>query len=429
MSRGELSAQAPLYNWDTAMRSRGLADVDTVLVVQPSAITEGIHILAESPLSVIKDYWAFQLLNAYAPDLSSDFLAAHFDFHSTTLLGVTQRPSRSTRGIRFLGEAMGDALGQLYVTRYFSEESREQAKRLVSAILAAFRARLACTLWMDEPTRAAAVEKLANVELRVAYPDRWTDYSGVTIHADRHVENRIALARLGWEQELARLNGPVDRSRWAYPPHVVSAYYDAQVNQITMLAGMLQAPFFDVDADAAVNFGAIGAIIGHELSHAFDSSGRLFDARGVLRDWWTPESDREFRKREARLIAQYNSYEALHDVRVDGRLTVSENIADLGGLEVAYTAYQRHLKSCCGGNADVRDGLTGEQRFFLAWAQMWRGKTRPDALRNQLLTNEHSPYEFRVNGVVRNVDAWYEAFGVGPDDELYLGPKERVRIW
>lgn len=429
MSVEDLQALAPEIAWTEALGLRGLADVDTILVVQPSAIRNGAKLIADTPLPVLKDYLAFHLLNQFAGDLSTDFDNAHYGFHETTLRGRTDKPARWTRGINLLNATMGVGLGQLYVDQYFPETSKRAVADLTDIIIEAFRTRIDSNAWMDDPTRREALAKLDLIEPRIAYPDQWVDYALLKTDPKSHLENKRALMAFEWEQELARLGGPVDRERWVYPPQTVSAYYDAQVNQITLLAGILQPPFFDPAADPAVNFGGIGAIIGHELGHGFDSTGRMFDGTGVLRDWWSEEADSAFRVREKKLIEQYNRYEPLAGLSINGTLTISENIGDLGGLEIAHTAYRQYLEACCDGKAPVIDGLTGDQRFFLAWAQIWRGKSSEDALRNQLLTNEHSPFKYRINGVVRNIDAWYDAFDVAPGDALYLPPEGRVKIW
>ncbi|MEO1240962.1 MAG: M13 family metallopeptidase [Pseudomonadota bacterium] len=429
MSLEELQALAPDIDWAFALDRRGLADVKTILVVQPSAIRSGTELMANAPLPILKDYLAFHLLNQFAGDLTTAFDDARHAFHDKTLQGRAEKQPRWSRGIALLSETMGVGLGQLYIESWFPKSSKCVVAGLTDKVIDAFRTRLKSNAWMDEKTRQEALDKLDSVEPRIAYPDNWTDYTSLETNPKNHLENRRTLMAFDWEQDLARLGGPVDRKRWAYPPQTVSAYYDAQVNKITLLAGILQPPFFDPAADAAVNYGGIGAIIGHELGHGFDSTGRMFDGDGVLRDWWTDDADEAFRQREAILIKQYGAYEPIDGVYIDGALTISENIGDLGGLEIAYTAYRQHLDACCDGETPVIDGLTGDQRFFLSWAQIWRGKSGDDALRNQLLTNEHSPFKYRINGVVRNIDAWYEAFDVQPGDALYLPPSARVKIW
>ncbi|HNS86053.1 MAG TPA: M13 family metallopeptidase, partial [Parvularculaceae bacterium] len=261
------------------------------------------------------------------------------------------------------------------------------------------------------------------------YPTKYTDFSSLEISSDDLFENALALSDFAWRDQIANLGKPVDRERWGYPPQTVNASYNPLLNQITFPAGILQPPFFDPAADAAVNYGAIGAVIGHEIGHGFDDQGREFDEKGRIRNWWTDASSEAFKERTAKLGAQYDAYEPVPGAFISGELTMGENIGDLGGLQMAYAAYHRHLEATSGGEAPVIDGLTGDQRFFLAWAQVWQGKYREDELLQRLETDPHSPPYFRINGPVRNLDAWYEAFGVTPEDDLYLPPEERVRIW
>ena len=279
---------------------------------------------------------------------------------------------------------------------------------------------------MDDPTRAEALKKLANFEPRVGYPNKWRDYSAMQIGKTKLFENIFAARQFEWNRQVARLGGPVDREEWGMNAQTVNAYYNPLMNQITFPAGILQPPFFDANADPAVNYGAIGGVIGHEIGHGFDDQGSAFDANGVQRDWWTADTKAKFLTKTAALNAQYDKYCPLPDACISGALTTGENIGDLGGLIMAYTAYKQSLG---GKEAPVLDGLTGDQRFFMAWAQVWRAMSREDNTRNQLATDPHSPPEFRVNGVVPNIDEWYTAFNIQPTDKMYIPPEKRVRIW
>jgi endothelin-converting enzyme/putative endopeptidase len=314
----------------------------------------------------------------------------------------------------------------VYVERHFPADYKTQMDQLVANLVAAMRERLEQNDWMDEATRAQALTKLATFEPRIGYPSKWIDYGTLEIRPGELVQNMRAMREFGWKLQVDRLAGPVDRELWEMSPQTVNAYYNPLLNQITFPAAILQPPFFDPHADPAVNYGAIGAVIGHEIGHGFDDQGRRFDEQGRIRDWWTADADARFSERSTRLGAQYDTYEPVPGMHVNGQLTMGENIGDLGGVQMAYAAYRRHLGA---NEAPVLDGMTGDQRFFLAWAQAWRTLTREDRLRALLVTDPHSPPEYRVNGVVRNVDAWYTAFGVTPQNALYLPPEERVRIW
>lgn len=332
MSLPELSALAPGFDWAAGLSARGLETIDTVMVVQPSAIADSVSLLNATPLAVVKDYLVFHLINCFAEDLSPPFRDAHFAFYEQTLRGTAQPEAKQTKALAFLSRWMGEPLGQLYVQDYFPAKTKAMVETLTHDVIAAFTDRLHTNSWMDTATRAEALDKLRLVEPRIGYPETWNTYASVSVDPKLHVENRMALATFEWQQDLERLaGGGVDRKRWVYPPQSIDAYYDSQVNQITLLAGMLQPPVFNVTADPAVNYGAIGAIIGHELGHGFDSTGRMFDGHGVLRDWWTDAADARYRERERALIDQYSGYEALPGTHIDGALTISENIGDLGG--------------------------------------------------------------------------------------------------
>ncbi|MBI1392165.1 MAG: M13 family peptidase [Alphaproteobacteria bacterium] len=429
MSPDELAATAPDFDWSTILGALQLDGVDTFVVAQPSAIEGAGKLLAETPLDTIKDYLAFHFINAHATHLSTSFDDASFAFFDKTLRGAQEKRDRWKRGVVMINDGLGEAVGQIYVERHFPPENKAQMEKLVANLTAALEERLKANDWMDDATREQALLKLSTFEPKIGYTEKWTDFGRLNIAKGDLLGASLSIADFEWAEDINRLAGPVDRKIWPYPPQTVNASYNALLNQITFPAGILQPPFFDPYADAAVNYGAIGAVIGHEIGHGFDDQGRRFDESGRIRDWWTEEANARFQARADALGAQYASYEPVEGLNIDPRLTMGENIGDLGGLQMAYAAYHRYLDECCGGEAPVINGLTGDQRFFLGWAQVWRAKAREDELRRRLVTDPHSPPEYRVNGVVRNLDAWYEAFDVTEDDALYLPPDERVRIW
>ena len=429
MSADQLKATAPEFDWDVVLAESGLTSVETFLVAQPSAIDKAGELFAATPLDTIKDYLAFHLINTNVNRLSAPFDDASFAFFGKTLRGTEEQRERWKRGVQIVNGGIGEAVGQVYVDRHFPPEYKTQMETLVGNLVAAFEERLQQNEWMDDETRQQALLKLSTFEPRIGFTEKWTDYAPLEIKPGKLLENTFAVREFQWNEQLKRLGGPVDRDIWPYPPQTVNASYNPLLNQITFPAGILQPPFFDPYADAAVNYGAIGAVIGHEIGHGFDDQGRRFDEKGRIRDWWTETANTAFQKKADVLGAQYNSYEPLEGEFINGRLTMGENIGDLGGLQMAHAAYQRHLNACCNGEAEIIDGLTGDQRFFLGWAQVWRAKAREDEIRRRLLTDPHSPPEYRINGVVRNLDAWYDAFGVTEGDALYLAPEDRVRIW
>ncbi len=429
MSQDELKATAPDFNWDIVLEESGLSAVETFVVAQPSAIKAAGELFAETPLNVVKDYLAFHLINNNASRLSSAFDEASFEFFGKTLRGTEEQRERWKRGVQIVNGGIGEAVGQIYVDRHFPADYKAQMQTLVDNLVAAFEERLRNNEWMDDETRAQALLKLSTFEPRIGFTEKWIDYAPLEIKPGALIENTFAVREFQWNEQLKRLDGPVDRDLWPYPPQTVNASYSPLLNQITFPAGILQPPFFDPNADAAVNYGAIGAVIGHEIGHGFDDQGRRFDEKGRIRDWWTEAANERFQAKADVLGAQYDAYEPVEGLNINGTLTMGENIGDLGGLQMGHAAYQRHLDACCAGEAPVIDGLTGDQRFFLGWAQVWRAKAREDETRRRLVTDPHSPPKYRVNGVVRNLDAWYDAFGVTEDDDLYLAPADRVRIW
>ena len=429
MTLEQMDALAPALNLSAGMASMGLAEVPTFLVAQPSAIEGAATILTETPIELWQDYMIFHTINNNTARLPLAFDEASFDFFGRTLNGTPDQRPRDLRGVNLVGGQLGEVVGQVYVERHFPPSSKTDMEELVSNLTTAFEGRLNDLEWMDDETRANALRKLSTFEPRIGYPDNWRDYSALEVRADDLFGNMIRLAEFNWNDQVEDLMGPVDRTQWPYPPQTVNASYNPLMNQITFPAGILQAPFFDPNADAAINYGAIGAVIGHEIGHGFDDQGRRFDYDGSVNDWWSGETNARFEERAGRLGAQYDGYSPVEGMFVNGTFTMGENIGDLGGLQMAYTAYRNYVDENHGGEAPIIDGFTGDQRFFLAWAQVWRRLYREDNLISRLSTDPHSPSQYRTNGVVRNLDEWYEAFNVGADHALYLPPEERVKIW
>jgi endothelin-converting enzyme/putative endopeptidase len=426
MTPAQLAQLAPQFNWPLLLRTMRLDSLPMIVVRQTSAIQKEGELFAEVPVDTWKDWMAFHFIRGNANFLPRAFDEANFNFYSRTLGGVQQQRDRWKRGLGVVNGALGESVGQLYVQRHFPASSKAQMDELVRNLRTAFAERLRQNSWMDEATRREALAKLEAFDPRVGYPEKWIDYSAIRVDRADLLGNMLRAAEFQYNLQLSRLPNPVDRSLWAMTPQTINAYYSPLSNQITFPAAILQPPFFDPNADPAVNYGAIGAIIGHEIGHGFDDQGSRFDAQGRLREWWTPQARARFTELTQKLGAQYATYAAAGQ-KLNPQLTMGENIGDLGGLEMAYAAYRRHVAQH--GEPPVIEGLTGDQRFFLAFAQAWRRQDREDTLRQQVLTDPHSPAQFRVNGVVRNMDAWYRAFNIQPGDPLYLPPEERVRIW
>jgi putative endopeptidase len=425
-TREELNKLAPDFPWHAQLAAGGV-DTQAQYVVRELDAVEGIgKLFKQTPVARWRSYMTYHLLEHSADTLPKAFDDERFGFYGRTLNGQPQQRERWKRAVDALDEGLGEATGQLYVAKYFPPESKAKMLALVENLRAAYAERVKHLPWMTEPTKKAAMEKLATFRPKIGYPDKWRDYSALEIRSGDAFGNSVRAAVFDWQRDVNRLNQPTDRDEWGMTPQTVNAYYNPTFNEIVFPAAILQPPYFDPNADAAVNYGAIGGVIGHEMGHGFDDQGAKSDARGVLRTWWAPEDTEAFKKLVDRLAHQYDGYTALPGLNVNGRLTLGENIGDLGGLTVAYEAYHISLQ---GQPSPVLDGLSGDQRFFLSWAQAWRNLIRDARLRTQVMSDPHSPPKFRVNGVVRNMDAWYAAFGVQPGEQLYLAPDERVRIW
>ena len=427
MTVPELQALAPQYDWPRYIAARGLGTPARVIVRQPSELTDTGKLLDSVPLATWKDYLAFHFIRTHATQLPKAFDDANFDFYSATLRDVKEQRERWKRGVGLLDTRLGEAVGEAYVAKYFPPASKAQMDELIVNIRASLKDRIDQNTWMDPATRTQANAKLAAFTPQIGYPDKWIDYSTYQVKRDDLLGNAVRGERFTWQLQLSRFPNPVDRGLWFMSPQTVNAYYNPPNNSITFPAAILQPPFFDPNADPAVNYGAIGAVIGHEIGHGFDDQGRRFNGLGQLKDWWSADAAAKYGTRTTMLGAQYDAIEPIPGLHINGKLTMGENIGDLSGVETAYGAWRKYVAAH--GEPPVIDGLTGDQRFFMGYAQVWRGMRREGAVREQLLTDPHSPEKARVNAVVRNVDAWYKAFGVKPGDALYLPPDQRVRIW
>ncbi|HVP33116.1 MAG TPA: M13 family metallopeptidase [Steroidobacteraceae bacterium] len=425
-TRQQLLAYAPGFPWGEFLESAQLGSRQELVLAEITAVRDLAQLFSRTPVATLQAWLTFQYLNSHAPYLPLRFDAAHFAFYGGVLHGQPQQRERWKRAVDEVNAALGEPVGRLYVAQYFPPESKAKMLALVGDLLAALNVRIDALDWMTTETKSRAHEKLATFTPKIGYPDEWKDYSALAIRRDDLLGNVRRAAEWHWNYQVARLDKPVDRGEWQMDPQDINAYYNPSNNEIVFPAAILQPPFFDPNADAAVNYGAIGAVIGHEVGHGFDDQGRKFGPDGALEDWWTPADAQVFGARTARLVREYSAFEVLPGLKVNGANTVGENIGDLGGLNMAYEAYRLSLH---GASPPVIDGLTGAQRFFLAYAQVWRSKYRDGALRELVLSGVHSPDRFRVNGPLPNIDAWYEAFNVQPGDKLYIKPEDRVRIW
>jgi putative endopeptidase len=427
----QLQRRASGVDWKPWLTAVGLDGQAAVNVNQPSAIAGIAKLVKNQPLAVWKDYLTVHLLTEAAPYLPKKFVDTHFEMYGKALSGTPQLRERWKRGVDQVNGALGEGIGKIYVARHFTPDTKAKADELVKNLLVAMGQRLDGLTWMSAETKARAKEKLATYNPKIGYPKKWRDYSSLQVVAGDPLGNAERASRFEYDRLLAKLGQPVDRDEWGMLPMTVNAYYNPVLNEIVFPAAILQPPFFDPKADDAVNYGGIGAVIGHEVSHGFDDQGSQYDAKGTLANWWTKQDAAKFKAATAKLVAQYATYcpfpaEGDKPAQcVNGKLTLGENIADLAGLTIAYNAYRLSLN---GKEPPVLDGLTGDQRFFLGWAQVWRRIYRDQELANRLVTDPHSPSEFRVS-VVRNLDAWYEAFKPAAEDRLFLAPDKRIQIW
>ena len=422
----DLATLAPGFDWAGFLAGAQVSDVDTLVLMENTAIPAIAQVFADTPIETLKAWQAFNVVDQASPYLSKAFVDARFDFRGKTLRGQPENRPRWNRGVALVDGQLGEVLGQEYVRLHFPASSKAQMDALVGNIRDAMTERLKHVDWMSEPTREQALYKMSKFGVKIGYPDKWRSYDGLELKPDDLYGNVERSSAFEWAYKRGKIGKPVDPLEWGMTPQTVNAYYNPPRNEIVFPAAILQAPFFDPNADPAVNYGGIGAVIGHEITHGFDDQGRKSDGDGVLRDWWTPEDAARFEERAKVLGAIYDKLEPIPGVHVNGDLTMGENIADLGGLLLALDAYHKSLN---GQPAPVIDGLTGDQRVFLGWAQVWREKSREAALKEQLTTDPHSPGPVRAATSPRNIDAWYAAFGVSPDQKEYIAPDARARIW
>jgi putative endopeptidase len=422
----ELAELMPDYAWTDYLDTAAVSGIDGLVVTQVDYMRALNDIIKDTSIDDWKTYLNWKVLSANASLLSEQLDLQNFEFYSKTLRGVEQPLPRWKRAVGSVNGNLGEVVGKVYVARHFPPEAKQKMLELVGNLIKAYEISIKDLDWMGDETKLQALDKLSKFTPKIGYPDNWEDYSRLDIEADDLVGNMQRSNAFVYEKNLARQGGPVDKSEWAMTPQTVNAYYNPPLNEIVFPAAILQPPFFNLEADDAVSYGAIGAVIGHEIGHGFDDSGSTFDGDGVLRNWWTDEDKSEFEKRTATLIEQYSGFKPFEDLSVNGEFTLGENIGDLGGLSIALLAYKLSLN---GQQAPVLDGFTGEQRVFIGYAQAWLGKSRDEALREQINTDPHSPRQYRVNGVVRNIPAFYELFEVAETDALYLAPEDRVKIW
>ena len=430
-NRYELSALAqltPALNWTAFFEGAGipLEKVAAVNVSQPTYFQKLSELVKDVPIDQWRTYLRFKLLNAYAPDLPQQFATLHFNFNERVVSGIQEMRPRWKRGVNTVEQSIGELAGKLYVEQHFSSQARERVQALVEHLKVAYSKGIDDLSWMTPATKQRAHAKLAKFTTKIGYPSQWKDWSTLVIRRDDLIGNQLRAAAVSFDRGVNKLGQPVDRTEWRMTPQTVNAYYSPPSNEIVFPAAILQPPFFDVAVDDAVNYGGIGAVIGHEISHGFDDQGRRYDGSGNLSDWWEPLDNQQFMERAKALGAQYGALSPIDGLKLNGDLTMGENIADVSGLAMAYRAYQLSLN---GKPAPIIDGLTGDQRFFIGWAQVWARKYRDDELRKRLLTDPHSPSEYRANNVLSNIDAFYAAFDVKPGDRMYREPAARVKIW
>jgi predicted metalloendopeptidase len=425
-TKKQLLAFAPGFPWQPFLDASAVGGRENLVLSELTAVHDLSELFKSTPLPTLKAYLTFHYLSDHAPYLPKRFDDARFAFYGQTLRGQPQQRERWKRAVDEVNGGLGELVGQLYVARYFPPESKAKMQELVANLRAALSERIDSLVWMTPETKSRAHEKLATFTPKIGYPDQWKDYSALQIRRDDLIGNVRRAAEWRWQYQVARLDKPVDRQEWQMTPQTINAYYNPLNNEIVFPAAILQPPFFDPSADAAVNYGGIGAVIGHEIGHGFDDQGRKFGPDGGLKDWWTQQDADVFKGRVTRLVNQFSAFEALPGLHVNGANTIGENIGDLGGLNMSYHAYHLSLK---GEPAPVIDGLTGDQRFFLSWAQVWRTKIRDGQLREYVMSDVHSPPYFRVNGPLPNINEWYDAFNVHPGDKLYIKPEDRVSIW
>jgi putative endopeptidase len=429
VSVADLQKMTPVINWKQFIDDMGIQkEMKTINVMQPKYMASLNEFLKTTKIEDIKTLMVWSTLNSAADYLSTEIEKANWDFYAKTLNGAQKQKPAEERALSTVDGSVGEAIGKLYVEAKFPPEAKVKAEKMIANVIKAFQNRIKVLDWMSEETRAKAIEKLDKFTVKIAYPDEWEDYSNLMVkEGNSYAENMLAVSKWAMEKNLSEIGEPVDKKEWGMPPQTVNAYFNPRNNEIVFPAAILQPPFYNYTADEAVNYGGIGAVIGHEISHAFDDSGSRFDGDGNLKNWWTDKDLEEFTKRGNALADQYSAIEVLDSVHINGKFTLGENIGDLGGLLGAYDGLQLFFNE--NGRPENIDGFTPEQRFFMSWATVWRTLTRDDALRTQIKTDPHSPGNIRATQPLKNIDAFYEAFGIKEGDKMYLAPENRVRIW
>ncbi|RTY96006.1 M13 family metallopeptidase [Flavobacterium sp. GT3R68] len=431
MTVAELQQMTPAINWEKYLSGVGFPKLGSIIVTQPRYMKALQNTLAENKVEDWKAYMKWSLLNRASGQLSTEIGAANFDFYGKALTGAIKQRPLEERALQTINGSVGEALGKLYVEKMFPAEAKVKAEKMIRNVIKAYQNRLSNLSWMSPETKKSAIEKLNKVAIKIGYPDKWKDYSALNLKSPAeggsYFDNVNSLSRWSYNDDLSKLTKPVDKTEWGMSPQTVNAYYNPSYNEIVFPAAILQAPFYNYQADEAVNYGGIGAVIGHEISHGFDDSGARYNAEGNLVDWWTAEDLKQFTVLGNALADQYSALEPLPGIHVDGKFTLGENIGDLGGINAAYDGLQLYLKE--NGNPGLIDGYTPEQRLFISWATIWRSKMRDEAIKNQVKTDPHTPGMYRAYVPIQNVDAFYEAFGIKKGDGMYVAPENRVKIW
>jgi len=427
----DLKKNTPSIQWDKYFTGIGMAKLDTVNVAQPRYMIALEKTLTEKKVEAWKEYLKWTLLNRTASTLSTDIENANFDFYGKTLTGALKQRPREEVALQVINGVTGEALGKLYVEKLFPAEAKDKAKNMIANVMLAYENRINALPWMSAETKTKAIEKLKKLTIKIGYPDKWKDYSKLELknvnEGGTYFDNSRNISKWAYAENLAKLGKPVDKTEWGMSPQTVNAYFNPSYNEIVFPAAILQPPFYNYQADEAVNYGGIGAVIGHEISHGFDDSGARYNADGNLVDWWTADDLKQFTALGTKLADQYSALEPLPGIHVDGKFTLGENIGDLGGINAAYDGLQLYLKA--NGNPGLIDGFTPEQRFFISWATVWRTKSRDEAIKSQVKTDPHSPGMYRAVVPIQNVDAFYQAFGIKKGDAMYVEPEKRVKIW
>lgn len=431
MTVKELAKITPSIDWESYFKTIGTGDFDTIIVMQPKYMAEVEKVLKSTPVSTLKDLLEWEVINSSASLLDEEMENANFDFYSKTLTGVNEKRPREERMLAITNGAVGEAVGKLYVAEVFPPEAKKKAKEMVDNILVAFGERIDNLTWMSDTTKQLAHKKLNNFMVQIGYPDEWKDYSDLTINSFEQggsfLQNVLNTRLWNFKDAISKLGKPVDKTEWGMAPQTVNAYYSPLFNKIVFPAAILQPPFYDYKADEAVNYGGIGAVIGHEISHGFDDSGARFDDKGNLNNWWTDNDKKHFTELGNKLIKQFDAYEPYPGLFLNGTFTLGENIGDLGGVNVAFHALENQLKT--NGSPAKIDGFTAEQRFFISWATIWRTKMREEAMRNRIKTDPHAPGMYRATAPLLNTDGFYKAFNIKEGDKMYVSPENRVKIW